>query len=75
MDENPAREHAKVVESLKKITDKLLEEPVETSWTQSTIRKMDNTMSSKDAPEVKKSRWTKAKTLMGQFRNSKEVSS
>merc|ERR1719230_1710710 len=32
VDENPAKEYAKVVETLKKTTDELLKEPVETAW-------------------------------------------
>merc|ERR1719465_382350 len=50
VDENPAKEHVKVVESLKMKTDKLLAETVDTAWNQSTIRRLDAGSASKDAP-------------------------
>jgi hypothetical protein len=78
VDENPAKEHAKVVESLKKTTDKLLADPVETAWTPATIRRLDGPVSSKEAPSTRgsKERWSKARgSVMGQFRSSKDLSS
>jgi hypothetical protein len=76
VDENPAKEHAKVVETLKKTTDKLLEDPVETAWTISTIRRIDGSVPSKDAPSQKssKQRWSQARASMSQFRSSKDLS-
>jgi hypothetical protein len=77
IDENPAKEHAKVVDSLKKTTDKLLEDPVETSWTISTIRKLDGSAVSKEGVSERgsKQRWSKARgSIMGQFRSSKDLS-
>merc|ERR1719465_34137 len=78
VDENPAKEHAKVVESLKKTTDKLLADPVETAWTPATVRRLDGPVSSKEAPSTRgsKERWSKARgSLIGQFRSSKDLSS
>jgi hypothetical protein len=76
VDENPAKEHAKVVDSLKKTTDKLLEDPVETSWTTSTIRRLDGSMASKEAPSTRgsKQRWSQARASISQFRSSKDLS-
>jgi hypothetical protein len=77
--EIPGKEHAKVVELLKKTTDKLLENPVETAWTPATIRRLDATSSkdlSSEAPRLSKQRWSKARgSVLGQFRSSKDLSS
>jgi hypothetical protein len=76
VEENPGKEHAKAVESLKKKTDELLHERVETAWTPATIRRLDGSAASKEAPSQKssKQRWSQARASVSQFRSSKDLS-